>query len=95
MPERAPFEVLNLSLSTIADTEIEFSGALGVSSLILRNRVAADMYLRAHPDDATYYTIPANTVFALDLLRYSLGPGGGYLRAASGNGPAEIVGLRR
>lgn len=89
--ERIQQEILNITLSAIADTEIQFSWP--VSSIIIRNRDAQNMYFRSDDGDSTYYTIEKGTNLAIDLPTLNA-LFTGFLRAASGTGPAEIIGLK-
>lgn len=82
-------EILNLTLSAIADTEIVFEK--DVLSVAIRNRGTSDLEYRVKEGGTSYFTIPLGTTFTRDFSRYAT-KNAGWLRAAAGTGPAEIVG---
>jgi len=87
-----PFTVVNLTLSSIVDTEIVFQHP--VCAVMIQNRGDADLYLRESEDAADYITIAAGTQKSFDFAKFAHVQFIGWLRAATGTGPAEIIGVR-
>lgn len=92
MIDYRPFTVVNLTLSTIVDTEIVFD--FPVCSVLIQNRGAGDLYLREEEDAASYITIAAGTHKSFDFMKFAHVQFIGWLRAQTGVGPAEIIGIR-
>jgi hypothetical protein len=91
MDDTVQREILNVTLSAVADTEIVFGTPM--SAFIIQNRDAQDMYFRVAQDSAEYWTIRSGIAFSLDFQKMVVSKIG-FLRAAAGTGPAEIIGLR-
>ena len=85
-------EILNLTLSSLIDTEIVFD--YPVIAVMIQNRDAADLYFRVDEDSADYITIASGTQKSFDFAKFAHVQHIGWLRAASGVGPAEILGVR-
>jgi hypothetical protein len=83
-------EILNLTLSTVADTEIVFNKP--VKTVTIQNRAADDIYFRVAENAAAFHTIKGGGSFSRNLSRFAH-TNCGYLRAGGGTGPAEIIGL--
>jgi len=81
-----------LTLSSIVDTEIVLS--FPVCAVLIQNRDNADLYLREEEDAEAYITISAGTQKAFDFEKFAHTKFIGWLRAASGTGPVEIIGVR-
>lgn len=88
------YEIRNITLSSTADTPIDFNNRF-INSIFIKCRTAVDLYLRRLPSSANYITIPAGSSFTLDCAVSDQSQGGyiaGYLRAATGSPVAEILG---
>jgi hypothetical protein len=83
-------EILNLTMSTIADTEIIFSEP--VKTVTIQNRAADDLQYRASSGAATYQTIVGGSSLSFNLPKFAT-KNCGWLRAGGGTGPAEVLGL--
>jgi len=83
-------EILNLTLSTIADTEIIFVGP--VKTVIVQNRADESMQFRTKENAATFHTIKAGGSFSWNISKFATDKCG-WLRASEGTGPAEVIGL--
>lgn len=88
------YELRDIALNSTTDTPIDFNERF-ISSCTIQARTAVDIQLRRRDNGDDYFTIKSGTVFHLESSMGDLAQGGyvmGYLRAASGNPVAEIVG---
>lgn len=92
MIDYRPFTIVNLTLSTIVDTEIVFQHP--VCAVLIQNRTNDDIYLREEEDAEDYITIAAGTQKSFDFAKFAHVQFIGWLRSANGTGPVEIIGIR-
>ena len=91
MSDTPQHEVLNITLSAVADTEIVFNNP--VVAVMIKNRVLQDIQFRSAEGDSAYWLVLAGSSFSMDFQGYAAKKAG-WLRAAAGTGPAEVLGLR-
>lgn len=85
------FEILNLSLTATADTEVDPSASADRrgNAFIIQCRTAVDILLRLTDGETQYFTIKSGTVFHLDLSSAREKPF--YLRSGNGSVTAEVL----
>jgi len=86
--------IINLTLSSTADTQIGF--AQPVNAVSIRCRTAVDLQLRTTKSSPDYVTIPSGTTLTLDLVdnvqNADVQATNLWLRSASTSPVAEIIG---